>query len=189
MNIRSSWMSLKLIHLDLVPTLNDGIGPHWPCQPDRYCLVREGLSKHITCVFICCFIYPCQNDILNFWPKGGFFYLKPRTALKVRENRDPQMLRNHKPHLKPHLKGTKNVNRTSNRNPKSLKPQPATHWAPSPLPSAKKEDRDITIDNCREPSNRNQVSMLHACLQLFVPRLDNNTCLVSFSLFIVFHSV
>ena len=131
---------LKLIHLDLVPTLNDGIGPHWPCQPDRYCLVREGLSKHITCVFICCFIYPCQNDILNFWPKGGFFYLKPRTALKVRENRDPQMLRNHKPHIKPHLKGTKTVNRTSNRNPKSLKPQPATHWAP---PLISKEGRQL----------------------------------------------
>ena len=26
--IWSSWMSLKLIHLEDIPTLNDGIGPH-----------------------------------------------------------------------------------------------------------------------------------------------------------------
>ena len=37
------------------------------------------------------------------------FHLKPQTALKFEENRDPQTLRNRKPHMKPYLQGTKTV--------------------------------------------------------------------------------
>ena len=58
------------------------------------------------------------------------FRLKPQTAQKFQENREPQTLGNRKPHSKPHFKRAKTTNRARNRISELPKPQPAKHCTP-----------------------------------------------------------
>ena len=94
-------------------------------------LVRVGFSGHAKCVrFYMWFQLPLSEEIFRNLTKKRTFYLKPQTTSKFEKICHPKTLRNRKPHIKPHFKGTKTANRTRNRISKSLKPQPATHCTP-----------------------------------------------------------
>ena len=96
-------------------------------------LVRVGFSGHAKCVrFYMWFQLPLSEEIFRNLTKKRTFYLKPQTTSKFEKICHPKTLRNRKPHIKPHFKGTKTANRTRNRISKSLKPQPATHCTPHP---------------------------------------------------------